>query len=99
MICHADVMGGFQIESLAQQSIFPKLKPYCFYDLVIDVAIVRDDPIHGDMLHPYIRKRNGEDPVEYPSPEIIEILGRIRCTVLPGTGDKHCYCSSRFCAC
>lgn len=76
MICHADTIGVFQIESRAQQSMLPRLKPRCFYDLVIEVAIVRPGPIQGDMVHPYLRRRNGEEPVEYPSKELEEILGR-----------------------
>ena len=76
MICHADTIGVFQIESRAQQSMLPRLKPRCFYDLVIEVAIVRPGPIQGDMVHPYLRRRNGEEKVEYPSPELKEILGR-----------------------
>jgi len=76
MICHADTIGVFQIESRAQQSMLPRLKPKCFYDLVIEVAIVRPGPIQGDMVHPYLRRRNGEEPVEYPSKELEDILGR-----------------------
>jgi len=76
MICHADTIGVFQIESRAQQSMLPRLKPRCFYDLVIEVAIVRPGPIQGDMVHPYLRRRNDEEPVEYPSKELEEILGR-----------------------
>jgi len=76
MISHADTIGVFQIESRAQQSMLPRLRPNCFYDLVIEVAIVRPGPIQGDMVHPYLRRRNGEEPVEYPSPELKEILGR-----------------------
>ncbi|HET9824095.1 MAG TPA: error-prone DNA polymerase [Chitinophagaceae bacterium] len=76
MICHADTIGVFQIESRAQQSMLPRLKPRCFYDLVIEVAIVRPGPIQGDMVHPYLRRRNGEEPIEYPSKELEEILGR-----------------------
>ncbi len=76
MICHADTIGVFQIESRAQQSMLPRLKPRNFYDLVIEVAIVRPGPIQGDMVHPYLRRRNGEEPVEYPSKELKEILGR-----------------------
>ncbi len=76
MICHADTIGVFKIESRAQQSMLPRLKPRCFYDLVIEVAIVRPGPIQGDMVHPYLRRRNGQEPVEYPSPELKEILGR-----------------------
>lgn len=76
MICHADTIGVFQIESRAQQSMLPRLRPKNFYDLVIEVAIVRPGPIQGDMVHPYLRRRNGEEPVEYPSKELEEILGR-----------------------
>lgn len=76
MISHADTIGVFQIESRAQMSMLPRLKPRCFYDLVIEVAIVRPGPIQGDMVHPYLRRRNGEEPVEYPSKELEDILGR-----------------------
>ena len=76
MISHADTIGVFQIESRAQQSMLPRLRPKSFYDLVIEVAIVRPGPIQGDMVHPYLRRRNKEEPVEYPSKELEEILGR-----------------------
>lgn len=76
MISHADTIGVFQIESRAQMSMLPRLKPRCFYDLVIEVAIVRPGPIQGDMVHPYLRRREGKEPVEYPSEELKEILGR-----------------------
>ena len=76
MICHADTIGVFQIESRAQQSMLPRLKPRKFYDLVIEVAIVRPGPIQGDMVHPYLRRRNGEEKVEYPSEELKAILER-----------------------
>jgi error-prone DNA polymerase len=76
MICKADTIGVFQIESRAQQSMLPRLKPRTFYDLVIEVAIVRPGPIQGDMVHPYLRRRNGEEPVEFPSKELEDILGR-----------------------
>ena len=76
MICHADTIGVFQIESRAQQSMLPRLKPRTFYDLVIEVAIVRPGPIQGDMVHPYLRRRNKEEPEEYPSKELEEILKR-----------------------
>jgi len=76
MISHADTIGVFQIESRAQQSMLPRLRPSCFYDLVIEVAIVRPGPIQGDMVHPYLRRRNGEEAVEYPSKELEEILSR-----------------------
>ena len=76
MISAADTIGVFQIESRAQMSMLPRLRPKNFYDLVIEVAIVRPGPIQGDMVHPYLRRRNGEEPVEYPSAELEEILGR-----------------------
>jgi error-prone DNA polymerase len=76
MISKADTIGVFQIESRAQQSMLPRLKPRCFYDLVIEVAIVRPGPIQGDMVHPYLRRRNGEEKVEYPSKELESILSR-----------------------
>ena len=76
MVSHADTVGVFQIESRAQMSMLPRLKPKCFYDLVIEVAIVRPGPIQGDMVHPYLRRRDGEEPIEYPSKELKEILGR-----------------------
>jgi len=76
MISAADTIGVFQIESRAQQSMLPRLRPKNFYDLVIEVAIVRPGPIQGDMVHPYLRRRNGEEPVEYPSKELEDILGK-----------------------
>ena len=74
MISRADTMGVFQIESRAQMSMLPRLKPRCFYDLVIEVAIVRPGPIQGDMVHPYLRRRCGEEPVEYPDDRIRTVL-------------------------
>ncbi len=74
MICRADTVGVFQIESRAQMSMLPRLKPRKFFDLVIEVAIVRPGPIQGDMVHPYLRRRNGEEPVTYPSDEIRSVL-------------------------
>ncbi len=76
MICHADTIGVFQIESRAQMSMLPRLKPRKFYDLVIEVAIVRPGPIQGDMVHPYLRRRDGKEKVEFPSKELEDILGR-----------------------
>ncbi|MBZ9922776.1 error-prone DNA polymerase, partial [Mesorhizobium sp. BR1-1-7] len=76
MICRADTLGVFQIESRAQMSMLPRLKPRCFYDLVIEVAIVRPGPIQGDMVHPYLRRRQGKEKAEYPKPELKEILGK-----------------------
>lgn len=76
MICRGDTIGVFQIESRAQMSMLPRLKPRVFYDLVIEVAIVRPGPIQGDMVHPYLRRREGKDPVEYPKEELKKILER-----------------------
>ena len=74
MIRKADTMGVFQIESRAQMSMLPRLKPRCFYDLVIEVAIVRPGPIQGNMVHPYLRRRNGEEPVTFPNDAVREVL-------------------------
>jgi error-prone DNA polymerase len=76
MICDADTVGVFQIESRAQMSMLPRLRPRCFYDLVIEVAIVRPGPIQGKMVHPYIRRRNGEEAFTYTSLEVERVLGR-----------------------
>ncbi len=76
MIGRADTMGVFQIESRAQMAMLPRLKPASYYDLVIEVAIIRPGPIQGDMVHPYLRRRNGEEPVTYPSPEVRQVLER-----------------------
>ncbi|MEO8102373.1 MAG: error-prone DNA polymerase [Betaproteobacteria bacterium] len=76
MIQHADTLGVFQIESRAQMSMLPRLKPKCFYDLVIEVAIVRPGPIQGGMVHPYLKRRTGEEPVIYPSKAVEAVLSR-----------------------
>lgn len=76
MIQRADTIGTFQIESRAQMSMLPRLKPANFYDLVIEVAIVRPGPIQGNMVHPYLRRRQGLDPVVYPSEELREVFER-----------------------
>lgn len=76
MIQRADTIGVFQIESRAQMAMLPRLKPACYYDLVIEIAIIRPGPIQGDMVHPYLRRRNGEEPVTYPSEEVRGILER-----------------------
>ena len=76
MIRHADTIGVFQIESRAQMSMLPRLKPKDFYDLVIEIAIVRPGPIQGDMVHPYLRRRDGIEPVEYPSDAVKSVLKR-----------------------
>jgi error-prone DNA polymerase len=76
MLGEADTIGVFQVESRAQMAFLPRMKPRNFYDLVIEVAIIRPGPIQGDMVHPYIRRRNGEEPVEYPSEELRQVLGK-----------------------
>ncbi|MBS0317997.1 MAG: error-prone DNA polymerase, partial [Proteobacteria bacterium] len=76
MVCKADTVGVFQIESRAQMSMLPRLQPRCFYDLVIEVAIIRPGPIQGGMVHPYLNRRQGKEPVSYPSEALKEALGR-----------------------
>ncbi|MEM1061000.1 MAG: error-prone DNA polymerase [Planctomycetota bacterium] len=76
MIRKADTIGVFQIESRAQMAMLPRLKPKEFYDLVIEVAIVRPGPIQGDMVHPYLKRRDGLEPVTYPSDEVEDVLRR-----------------------
>lgn len=104
MIQNADTIGVFQIESRAQMSMLPRLRPDCFYDLVIEVAIIRPGPIQGGMVHPFVRRRHGLEPVTYPHPDLKPILGKtfgvpifqeqimqIACTVAgftPGESDE-----------
>ncbi|AKS41614.1 error-prone DNA polymerase [Wenzhouxiangella marina] len=76
MLCKGDALGVFQVESRAQMAMLPRLKPRCFYDLVIEVAIVRPGPIQGDMVHPYLERRTDPDRVRYPSPELETVLKR-----------------------
>ncbi|WP_320196893.1 error-prone DNA polymerase (plasmid) [Agrobacterium rosae] len=76
MIRKADTLGTFQIESRAQMAMLPRLKPRTFYDLVVQVAIVRPGPIQGDMVHPYLRRREGKEKVDYPTPELEAVLGK-----------------------
>jgi error-prone DNA polymerase len=84
MLCEGDSLGVFQVESRAQMNMLPRLKPRCFYDLVIEVAIVRPGPIQGDMVHPYLKRRQGKEPLTFPCPapehgepdELERILGR-----------------------
>ena len=78
MLCEADTLGTFQIESRAQMSMLPRLKPRIFYDIVIQVAIVRPGPIQGNMVHPYLRRREGKEPEEYPSDELKEVLSKTK---------------------
>ncbi len=76
MMRHADTIGVFQIESRAQMSMLPRLKPKHFYDLVIEIAIVRPGPIQGDMVHPYLRRRSGREPIDYPNDAVKKVLER-----------------------
>ena len=76
MVCRADTVGVFQIESRAQMATLPRLRPRCFYDLVIEVALIRPGPIQGDSVHPYIRRRHGREPVTYPHPILEDALKR-----------------------
>ncbi len=76
MLCKADSLGVFQVESRAQMNFLPRMKPRTFYDLVIETAIIRPGPIQGDMVHPFIRRRNGEEKVEFPSDELGKVLGK-----------------------
>ncbi|WP_374349587.1 error-prone DNA polymerase, partial [Chitinimonas sp.] len=76
MICKADTVGVFQIESRAQMSMLPRLQPRCYYDLVIEIALIRPGPIVGDMVHPYLRRRRGEEPIEDLGPEVNKVLAR-----------------------
>ena len=76
MICRADTVGAFQIESRAQMAMLPRLRPRKYYDLVIQVSIVRPGPITGGMVHPYLRRRRGEEPVDYPHPSLEPVLAK-----------------------
>jgi error-prone DNA polymerase len=76
MMQKADTVGVFQIESRAQQSMLPRMRPVCFYDIVMQVAIIRPGPIQGDMIHPFLRRRNGLEPVTYPHPKLKPVLER-----------------------
>ncbi|ETX30469.1 error-prone DNA polymerase [Roseivivax isoporae] len=76
MLCRADSVGVFQVESRAQMNFLPRMRPRNFYDLVIEVAIIRPGPIQGDMVHPYIRRRNGEEQVSFPSDALGQVLGK-----------------------
>jgi error-prone DNA polymerase len=76
ILCAADTVGLFQVESRAQMSSLPRLQPRCFYDIVVQVAIIRPGPIQGNMVHPYIRRRQGREPVDYPHPKLVPVLER-----------------------
>ncbi len=76
MLCEADTVGLFQVESRAQMATLPRLQPRCFYDIAVQVAIIRPGPIQGDMVHPYIRRRRGLEPVTYPHPKLKPVLER-----------------------
>ena len=97
MLCKADSIGVFQVESRAQMNMLPRLKPRCFYDLVIEVAIVRPGPIQGDMVHPYLRRRDGLEPEDLSgTPSRFRSGGRAAPgagphpgrAAVPGTGDE-----------
>jgi error-prone DNA polymerase len=75
-LCAADTIGVFQVESRAQMNTLPRLKPRCFYDLVVEVALIRPGPIQGEMVHPYLRRKNGQEEVTYPHPSLEPILKR-----------------------
>jgi error-prone DNA polymerase len=76
MLCRADSLGVFQVESRAQMNFLPRMRPRCFYDLVIQVAIIRPGPIQGDMVHPFLRRRNGQEQVSFPSDELGSVLAK-----------------------
>ncbi len=76
MLCRGDSVGVFQVESRAQMAMLPRLRPRCYYDLVIQVAIVRPGPIQGDMVHPYLKRRSGEEQVNYPNDDVKAVLER-----------------------
>ncbi len=76
MLCIADTLGVFQVESRAQMNFLPRMRPRTFYDLVIEVAVIRPGPIQGDMVHPFLKRRRGEEPVVYPSAALEPVLGK-----------------------
>ena len=76
MMCSGDTVGVFQIESRAQMAMLPRLRPVCFYDLVVEISIVRPGPIAGDMVHPYLRRRRGEEEVDYAHPSLVSVLAK-----------------------
>jgi DNA-directed DNA polymerase III PolC len=76
MLCRADSLGVFQVESRAQMNFLPRMRPRCFYDLVIQVAIIRPGPIQGDMVHPFLRRRNGQEKVSFPSDDLGKVLAK-----------------------
>jgi error-prone DNA polymerase len=75
-LCRADSVGVFQVESRAQMATLPRLKPRCFYDLVTEIALIRPGPIQGGAVHPYIRRRTGEEPISYLHPKLEPVLER-----------------------
>ena len=76
MLQQADTIGVFQVESRAQMATLPRLRPECFYDIVVEVAIIRPGPIVGNMVHPYLRRRRGDEAVVYPHPSLEPVLAR-----------------------
>lgn len=110
MLCRADTVEVFQIESRAQRSMLPRLQPKCFYDLVVEVAIVRQWPIQGQMVHTYLRRRQGLAPVSYPSKDLEVALGRtlgvplfqeqvMQVAMIAAAGCKASWCSSASSGC
>ncbi len=97
MLCKADSVGVFQVESRAQMTMLPRLKPRTLYDLVIEVAIVRPGPIQGDMVHPFLENRSKkEEDIQYPKDELKEgAEAHLRRAAVPGTGDgdRHGGCA------
>ena len=92
MICHSDTVGVFQIESRAQMAMLPRLRPRNFYDLVIEISIVRPGPITGGMVHPYLRRRQRKEPVEFPHPSLRSSAGKDpRRAALPRAGNAPCH--------
>src|SRR6185312_9802159 len=76
MLCRADSVGVFQVESRAQMATLPRLKPETFYDIVVEVALIRPGPIQGGSVHPFIRRKNGQEKIEYPDDKLIPALER-----------------------
>ena len=96
MLCNADTIGIFQVESRAQMNFLPRMKPRCFYDLVIEIAIVRPGPIQGNMVHPYLKRRMGKEKITFPSRSIQCIREDPWHTFISRTSNANCYSWRRF---